>query len=382
MKLQVIRTPLTRLAALALAGLGMAGCQEAPQMAPPPPPEVTVAKSQVRDIHTVYEFTGNTEATASVVIQARVQGYLDEMHFEPASFVKAGQLLFVIEPEPFIARKNRAEANVRSSEAALRRAESDLERLELAVQTNAVSQQEVTRARAERDQADAAQLGARADLENARIELEYTRVKSPVDGMVSRNLIDLGNMVGTLGAQNLASVRKLDPIYAYFEVNERLFARMMEQSGGHAGDNPERPRKPATLIIRETGHTVDGVIDSVDNTVDTGTGTIMLRGIFPNPDARVFPGFFVNITIEGELLEDAVIVEEKAVGTDLSGKYLYVVGDGNIVEQRAVELGQPQDDGTIPVLSGLEAGETYILEGLLKARPGMPVTPSTGSGGE
>jgi len=199
-KPQVIRTPLTRLAVLALAGLGVAGCQEAPQMAPPPPPEVTVATSQVRDVHTVYEFTGNTEAAASVVIQARVQGFLDEMHFEPASFVKAGQLLFVIEQEPFIARKNRAEANVKSSEAALRRAESDLERLELAVQTNAVSQQEVTRARAERDQADAAQMGARADLENARIELGYTSVKSPVDGMVSRNLIDLGNMVGTPGA--------------------------------------------------------------------------------------------------------------------------------------------------------------------------------------
>ncbi|MCZ6649446.1 MAG: efflux RND transporter periplasmic adaptor subunit [Acidobacteria bacterium] len=382
MKPQVLRTPLTRLAVLALVGLGMAGCQEAPQMAPPPPPEVTVATSQVRDVHTVYEFTGNTEAVASVVIQARVQGFLDEMHFEPASFVKAGQLLFVIEQEPFIARKNRAEANVKSSEAALRRAESDLERLELAVQTNAVSQQEVTRARAERDQADAAQMGARADLENARIELDYTSVKSPVDGMVSRNLIDLGNMVGTPGAQDLATVRKIDPIYAYFEINERLFARMIEQRGGHDGNNPDRPKPAATLIIRETGHAVEGILDSLDNTVDTGTGTIMLRGIFPNPDARIFPGFFVNVTIQGDLLEDAVIIAEKAVGTDLSGKFLYVVGDDNMVEQRAVELGQPQDDGTIPVLSGLAAGETYILAGLLKARPGMPVTPSTGSGGE
>jgi RND family efflux transporter MFP subunit len=376
------RTLLTRLTALALAGLGMAGCQEVPQMAPPPPPEVLVATSQVRDVSTVYEFTGNTEATASVSIQARVQGYLDEMHFEPASFVKEGQLLFVIEQEPFIARKNRAEANVKSSEAALRRAESDLERLELAVQTNAVSQQEVTRARAERDQADAAQMGAHADLENARIELSYTSIESPVDGMITRNLIDLGNMVGTLGAQNLASVRKIDPIYAYFEINERLFARMNEERGGHEGDNPDRFKPPATLIVRATGHTVEGVLDSVDNTVDTGTGTIMLRGIFPNPDARIFPGFFVNVTIEGDMLEDVVMVEEKAIGTDLSGKYLYVVGDGNIVEQRAVELGQPQDDGTIPVLSGLEAGETYILEGLLKARPGMPVTPSTDSGAE
>jgi RND family efflux transporter MFP subunit len=203
-----------------------------------------------------------------------------------------------------------------------------------------------------------------------------------VDGMITRNLIDLGNMVGTQSSHTLASVRKINPIYAYFEINERLFAQMIDERGGHEGDNPDRFKPPATLIVRETEYTVDGVIDSVDNTVDTGTGTIMLRGIFPNPDARIFPGFFVNVTMKGDMLEDAVIVEEKAIGTDLSGKYLYVVGDGNMVEQRPVELGQPQDDGTIPVLKGLAAGETYILEGLLKARPGMPVTPATGSGGE
>ena len=185
------RSPLIRFATLALCGLSLAACQEVPQMAAPPPPEVTVAISQVRDVHNVYHFTGNTEAVASVIIQARVQGYLEEMHFDPASFVKAGQLLFVIEQAPFIARHDRAEANVKSSEAVLRRAASDLERLELAVKTNAVSQQEVPRARAERDQADAAQMGARADLENARIELGYTTIESPVDGMVSRNLIDL-----------------------------------------------------------------------------------------------------------------------------------------------------------------------------------------------
>ena len=265
-----------------------------------------------------------------------------------------------------------------SAEAALRRAESDLDRLEQAVKTNAVSQQEVTRARAERDQADAALLGADAELTSARIELDYTTIESPIDGLVSRNLVDPGNLVGQGGATLLATVRDVDPIFAYFEMNERLFSRILHARGGHrelAEEEQEPP--PATLVLRETDHRVDGVIDAIDNTVDTATGTIMVRGIFPNPNAKIFPGFFVNVLIEGTVLEDAIVIRESAVGTDLGGKYLYLVGDDNVVEQRYVTLGPAQSDGTIVVTEGLEGGERFIVEGLLRARPGLPVTPKT-----
>jgi RND family efflux transporter MFP subunit len=343
---------------------------------------VTVADPEVRDVTDQVEINGTTEAIQSVEIVARVQGFLEQIRFQPSSFVRKGQTLFVIEEAPFIARRDRAKANLESAEAALRRAESDLARLEQAVKTNAVSQQEVTRARAERDQADAALLGARSELQNAEIELGYTTIKSPIDGLISRHLVDAGNLVGRSGSTVLATVRTIDPIYAYFEINERLFARMLELRGGHQGPSERLDDKPpATLILRETGHEVEGHLDSLDNTVDTSTGTIMLRGVFPNPDARIFPGFFVAVRIAGEELKDAIVIEERAVGTDLGGKYVYVVGGDDVVERRYVELGPEGGDGTIVILEGLDQGERYIVEGLLRARPGLPVTPKTATKG-
>jgi multidrug efflux system membrane fusion protein len=187
--------------------------------------------------------------------------------------------------------------------------------------------------------------------------------------------------VGQTGLTVLATVRSIDPIYAYFEISERQFARILEARGGHHGNiDTDDDRNRATLVLRETGHEIVGHLDALDNTVDTATGTIMLRGIFPNPDARIFPGFFVSVRIAGDLLEDALVVEERAVGTDLGGKYLYVVGDDDVVEQRYVELG-PAEEGDVVVLKGIELGERYIVEGLLRARPGLPVIPMTQAGG-
>jgi RND family efflux transporter MFP subunit len=371
------RTVNASLAATALIVVAAVGCQGTEQAAPPPPPQVTVSTPEIRDVTPVYEFTGTTEAIQSVEIRARVQGFLDEIRFAAASYVDQGETLFVIEREPFIARKDRADASLKSAEAALRRAESDLDRLEQAVKTNAVSQQEVTRARAERDQADAALLGARAELENAKIELDYTTIDTPIAGLVSRNFVDLGNLVGHGDPTLLATVRMIDPIYAYFEVNERLFARILEEIGGHTGTDEVKEQTPATLVIRETGHESVGHVDSIDNTVDTATGTIMVRGVFPNPDSKIFPGFFVNVLLSGAVLEDAIVVRESAVGQDMGGKFLLLVGDDNVVEQRYLQLGPVQEDGTIVVLEGVEGNERYVIEGLLRARPGLPVTPQT-----
>ncbi len=369
-----------RLAVVAVVVGSFFGCGGQPEVVAPPPPEVTVATPQVRDVTVFEEFVGSTEAYQSVEIRARVQGYLDRMTFEPSSFVRKGQLLFVIEQEPYEAMRDRAEAGLKAAEAGLRRAESDLERLEQAVRTNAVSQQEVTRARAERDQASAAMLEAQAALTNAEIQLDYTTVKSPINGMVSRNYVDLGNLVGAGEATLLTTVRRIDPIFAYFEVSERFVARTLEQRGGHK--NPEEmDDTPATLLLEETGLKIEGRIDTLENTVDPATGTIRIRGVFPNPDAKVFPGFFVRVRLAGELYEDALVVEETALGTDLGGRYLMIVGSDDIVEKRYVEPGPLQEDGTRVILEGLEAGENYITQGLQRARPGMPVNPQTGGSG-
>ena len=356
------------------------GCQKAPEVVPPAPPEVTVATPQQRDVTVYQEFVGSTEAFKSVNIRARVQGFLDKMSFEPSSFVRKGQVLFVIEPEPYEAQRDRAAAGLEGAEAGLARAESDLDRLEQAVATNAVSQQEVTRARAERDQASAAMLEAQAALTNAQIQLDYTTVESPIEGLVSRNYVDLGNLVGAGESTLLTTVRQIDPIYAYFEVSERFVAQALEQRGGHKDPGTNEQTK-ATLLLDETGLEIDGVIDSLENTVDTGTGTIRVRGVFPNENAKIFPGFFVRVRLPGEFLEGALLVEEIALGTDLGGRYLMIVGDDNVVERRYIETGPLQKDKTRVILSGLEPGERFIVEGLQRARPGMPVTPSAAGSG-
>ncbi len=355
------------------------GCGGPPETVAPPPPEVTVATPTQRDVTIVHEFVGTTQARESVEIRARVQGYLEKMTFEPSTFVRTGEVLFVIEPGPYRAQRDRAEAGLKAAEAGLRRAESDLDRLEQAVRTNAVSQQEVTRARAERDQASAAMLETEAVLTNAQIQLDYTTVESPIDGMVSRNLVDLGNLVGAGEATLLTTVRQIDPIFAYFEVSERFMAQILEQRGGHNEDGVNGDLS-AVLVLKETGLTIEGKVDAVDNTVDPATGTIQIRAIFPNSDAKVFPGFFVHVQLPGELLENAVLVEETALGTDLGGRFVMVVGDDNLVERRYIQPGPLQEDTTRVILEGLEPGERYITVGLQRARPGMPVTPKEAAG--
>jgi RND family efflux transporter MFP subunit len=282
--------------------------------------------------------------------------------------------LFVIEPAPYQAQRDRAEAGLESARAGLARTESDLDRLEQAVKTNAVSQQEVTRARAERDQASAAVLQAQASLTNAEIELGYTTVTSPINGLVSRNFVDVGNLVGAGEPTLLATVRQIDPIYAYFDVSERFIASQLAESGGHRGPTSEE-EIPITLVLKETGYEVEGMVDAIDNTVDPATGTMQVRGIFPNPDALVLPGFFVHVRVPGELLEDAMLVEETALGTDLGGRYLMIVGKGDVIEKRYIQLGPLESDMMRVVLEGVEKGERYVSEGLQRARPGLPVTP-------
>ena len=375
------RLPTTvRVAAVCSILLASLACQKAPEVAAPKPPEVTVATPVQRDVTLFQKFVGTTQARESVEIRARVQGYLEEMAYEPSSFVRKGDLLFVIEQAPYQATRDRAEAGLKSAEAGLRRAESDLERLELAVRTNAVSQQEVTRARAERDQASASLLEAQAALTTAEIQFDYTTVESPISGLASRNYVDLGNLVGAGEATLLTTVRRIDPIFAYFEVSERFVAQVLEQRGGHT--NPKTSEEiPATLVLQETGLEIEGKIDSVENTVDPATGTIQMRAVFPNSDAKIFPGFFIQVRLPGELLEDALLVEETALGTDLGGRSVLVVGDGDVVDKRYIEPGPLQEDKMRVVREGLEEGERYITVGLQRARPGMPVTPKSAGGG-
>jgi RND family efflux transporter MFP subunit len=345
----------------------------------PPPPQVTVTTPERRDVQTYAEFTGNTRAIERAEVRARVAGTLYDMRFTPSSLVRAGDVLFIIEPEPYQAAFDEAQASLASTESELARAESDLERVQLAIQSNAVSRQDLDRAQATRDQAEAAVMGARARRDNARINLGYTRVTTPVSGQVSRNFVDMGNLVGAGEATLLTTVTRIDPIYVYFDAPEQLVLNftaarrdttLSEESLSQVG-------RVFVATVTDSDYPHEGEIDFIDNTVNPATGTIELRAVVRNPDNVLFPGLFVRIRLLGRIVPDAIVVNERAIGTDLGGKYVLVVGEDNVVEQRYVTLGPIQDDGTVVVQSGLDGSERYIVNGMLRARPGFPVTPQT-----
>jgi RND family efflux transporter MFP subunit len=362
-----------------LAGVAVAACGPAEQAAaPPPPPEVTVTTPVTRDVTNYAEFTGRTEAFEAVEVRARVAGELREMHFTPSSPVNEGDLLFVIEPEPYEAARDIALATIAQWEAEQDRAEANLSRLEQALQTEAVAEQDVDDARANVKTAEANLAAAKAGLVNAEINLSYTEVRSPISGLVSRNFVDLGNLVGSGENTLLTTVNRVDPIFAYYDVSESILLQALNNLNTTAGRGRTENVAVFLGLDDETGWPHEGVIDYFDNTVNASTGTIQVRGTFDNPTGKLFPGLFARIRVPVADISNAVLVEETAIGTDLGGKFVLVVGPDNIVELRHIELGPLQDDGMRVVLSNLEPAERYIINGLQRARPGLPVTPTTG----
>ena len=348
--------------------------------APPPPerkpPAVTVAQPELRRVEPYQEFTGTTQATAFTEVRARVSGELQSVLFDPASMVEEGQILFEIEPETYEAAKAEAIANLASAESELQRAQTDLGRIGAALESRAVSQSDFDQAKAARDQAHAQVLTARARLKQAELDVGYTRVQSPISGRVSRNFVDVGNLVGAGEATLLTTVAEVRPIFVYFEAPEALVLQMLRLDEDPANDEEEL-RRVHIATAADDDFPFIGQIDYIDNRVKQTTGTIELRAVVENDDIRLISGLFVRVRGLGGPARDALLVEERAISADIGGKYLLVLGEGNVVEQRYVELGIPQDDGTIVVRKGLEAGETYIVDGLLRARPGLPATPQT-----
>jgi RND family efflux transporter MFP subunit len=350
-------------------------------------PEVTVTTPERRAVQEFFDFTGTTRAIAYAEIRARVSGVLEEMRFEPGGIVEANEILFVIERDQYQAAYQEALGNLRAAQAESARAEADLRRIEQAIRTEAVSESDLDRAVANRDQANAGVLSARGRRDNANLNLDYTLVRAPHRGQVSRNRWDVGNLVGAGEPTLLTTVNTIDSIYVYFDVPEFLVLRLRQvqrealAAGGDADPTRTEARgrqqigRTAISLANETGFPHEGVIDFVDNAVDPATGTIELRAVFANPDLSLFPGLFVRVRVYASRETDALLVDERAIGTDLAGKYVFVLDEENVVEQRFVTLGPLQDDGMIVVEDGLDGSESYIVNGLLRARPGFPVTP-------
>ncbi len=363
--------------AILLSGCG--GKKEAPPRQAPP---VTVASPTLQDIRTYAIFTGSSRAVQSADVVARVAGCLETVEFEPSSDVVAGDLLFTIEDTKYKADRDVAVASVQSAKADLLRAETELKRVEKASESRAVSEMDVDRARAGRDMALAAVALAQANLSEAELNLSYTQVVAPIAGVVSRNLVDAGNLVGQGGNTMLTRVNTLRPIHVYFHVPESLVLKYLNErktktEENVAADKPRSGGVAQVALANDTGFPHEGFIDYVDNEVDPNTGTIEMRVSLKNEDMSLFPGLFVRVKLQGKAIADAVLVPETALGTDLGGKYILTVGENNIVKLNYVELGARQAGGLIHVRSGVGPQDTIIIDGLMFARPGMPVMPLT-----
>ena len=364
-------------------------------------PEVTVAQPVIRPVQPYVDFTGTTRSTESVEIRARVGGMLEQQLFSSSDIVNAGEVLFIIEQEQYEAARDEAVALMRSAVADSALKESNLERIQIAIETNAVSRQDLDRAQAERDAAVAGVLGARARLSRAQLDYEYTTVRSPITGQVGRRLVDPGNLVGYSDQTLLTTVNRMEPIHVFFNAPEWVVLRILRaldeteqgtndtsimdsvaEGDGELDETEVEAQQAVVKVMIGTAADEDrfpfeGYINFIGNTVDPSTGTIELRALFGNEDHLLFPGLFVRVRVLALEAEDALLVDERAIGTDLGGKYMFLVGEGNIVERRYVTVGQPQPDGTIVVEEGVDSGDTYISNGLLRARPGLPVTPRT-----
>jgi len=357
--------------------LGLVGCgaEEPPARQAPP---VTVGKPTVSTVREYAIFTGFSRAVESADVVARVAGTLETVDFEPSSKVKKGDLLFTIEKTKYKALRDAAEASQHSAEADLLRAEAELKRVEKASQSRAVSEMDVDRARADRDMAIAAVSLAKANLAEAELNYSYTDVVSPIDGVVSRRLVDAGNLVGQDGPTLLTRVNMQQPIYVYFHAPESgVLEWLADRPRQGAEEAPRAPLKAQVELANESGFPHTGIIDYVDNEVDAATGTIEMRVVLENENLQIFPGLFVRVKVTGKKIPNSVQVPAVAVGTDLGGKYVLAVGENNIVEQMYVTLGAPQEEGLVHIKEGLDGTETIIVNGLVFARPGLPVTPLT-----
>lgn len=360
------------LALISLVVLKINSNMKKPDMPDMPPPRVTVAEPIEKTVSRYYEFTGTTTAIQSVEIRARVAGYLQSIEFVGNTDVNKGDLLFAIEPQSYKAKLDRASANLESSEAELFRAQKDLDRMQEAVKSDSVSKQQVSTVMSQRDKAKAAVLASKASLEEAKLEFSYTSIHSPINGRISRHLVDAGNLIGASENTLLASIVDIDPIHVYFKVNERMLLKKLKDRVTEGEVKTDVDFHIG--LADESGYPHKGKIDYVDNKVDPETGTIDVRGVVPNKDKIILPGMFVRVSVPDGINNNALLVKEKALRTDFNGKYLLVVGDNNIVEQRPVVTGELVDDMRV-IRQGLKKAERYIVNGLQFAQPGMPVTP-------
>lgn len=356
----------------------VAACSKAPLPGPPPIPEVSVALVTEQQITEWDEYTGRLEAVNTVEIRPQVAGVLQSVSFVEGKEVKRGELLFQIDPRPFQAELDRAEAALEQSRTAAELAVTDQARAERLLTSRAVSREEYEQRVAASRSAAAAVRSAEAALAVARLNLGYTRIVSPIDGRIGRAEVTPGNLVSAgpgTAATRLAVVVSLQPMYAYFEAAEQDYLKYMELARSGARPLSRDVKNPVYMAVgNETTFNHRGYMDFVDNRVQSGTGTLLGRAVFPNPDRHLTPGMFVRVRLLGRPTYQGLLINDRAISTDQDRRFVLVVGAGDKLEYRAVTTG-PMVDGLRVVREGLKAGDRIVVNGLQRVRPGMVIKP-------
>jgi RND family efflux transporter MFP subunit len=365
---------LTLSAALLSTGLLVACARNEAAPAPQGPPAVSVARVLEKEITEFDEFTGRFEAVERVEIRPRVSGYVASTHFEQGHEVKQGDVLFVIDARPYEAELKRARAEAARARTQLALAKSEAARAHKLIELRAISTEEFDTRVAGSEQAAANLAAAEAAVEVAALNLTFTRVRAPVSGLVGRAEITAGNLVSA-GETLLTTVVSIDPIYVAFEGDEQVYLKYVSMAlRGERGSSRDTRNPVWAGLADEAGHPHEGVMVFLDNELDAQTGTIRARGLFRNPERRFTPGMFARVKLVGSGSYDAVLINDSAVGTDQSIKYVLRLGKDNVLEYRPVKLG-PLVDGMRVVRDGLEPSDVIVVNGLQRVRPGAPVTP-------
>jgi RND family efflux transporter MFP subunit len=360
------------------SGLGLvlvlSGCNEQNTYVAPPPPKVDVALPLKQDVTAYLTATGNTVAVNETTLVARVQGFIQEIDYSDGDAVSAGATLFVIEPEPYQLALEQAQSSQAAADASAKQSQADFERQQALVKKGVATQQDLDKASAQRDADAAKQKQTAADVKQAELNLSYTQVKAPFDGIATARQVSMGQLV-VAGTSTLASVVQLNPIHVSFNVSE-LDVQRVRANMAKRGLTPADLKKiPVEVGLQgETDYPYKGLLDYAAPSITVSTGTLPVRGILANADRRLLPGYFVRVRVPLADEPDQLLVPDRAIGSDQSGRYVLVAGKDDIVEQRTVEIGQLVGELRV-IASGIEPDDRVVISGLLVAVPGQRVEP-------
>lgn len=355
--------------------LAATGCDQPAPPPVPPPPTVTVARPVAREVIEWDEYTGHLEAVETVQVRARVSGFVQKADFKEGTIVKAGQLLFVIDPRPFQAELAQQQAEVQRATAQRDFAANEFKRIEGLRPTGGASEVELENARQRMLEAEASVAAAAAQVQAAELDVEFAQVTAPITGRISRRYVTAGNLIngGAGEATLLTTITLIDPIYAYMDVDEQSVLKYQRLSLEKKRDSARDMEIPIFMALsNEDGFPHEGVVDFVDNRIDPATGTLRARGVFANSAGYLTPGLFARLRIPGSGRYTTMLVPDLAIGTDQDQRFVLVVKADDTVERRVIQLGALFGRFR-SIEQGITADERIIINGLQRARPGAKV---------